>query len=178
MLGIVPRSTQKATFHIRPGYPCLCRPGFLSTMSQYVLPPDIAKYESRRICISFWTSTGPSVVQLPRSLSNFPWWRHEMETFCALLALCEGNPPVAGGFASQRPVTRSFDVVYDVHQDKRLIRWLETPWCSCYVTVIQSDQTTLHAYLAPSRFGEMIIYIINSSSGLKSRLYNWWLCKW
>ena len=28
-----------------------------------------------------------------------------METFSALLALCEGNPPVTGGFASQRPVT-------------------------------------------------------------------------
>ena len=33
-----------------------------------------------------------------------------METFSASLALCEGNPPVAGGFPSQRPVMRSFDV--------------------------------------------------------------------
>ena len=40
------------------------------------------------------------------------WWRHQMETFCALLALCEGNPPVTGGFPSQRPVTRSFDVFF------------------------------------------------------------------
>ena len=24
------------------------------------------------------------------------WWRHEMEIFSALLALCEGNPPVTG----------------------------------------------------------------------------------
>ena len=28
-------------------------------------------------------------------------WRHQMETFSALLALCEGNPPVTGGFPSQ-----------------------------------------------------------------------------
>ena len=35
------------------------------------------------------------------------WWRHQMETFSASLALCEGNPPVTGGFPSQRPVTRS-----------------------------------------------------------------------
>ena len=28
----------------------------------------------------------------------------------ALLSLYEGNPPVTGGFPSQRPVTRSFDV--------------------------------------------------------------------
>ena len=33
-----------------------------------------------------------------------------METFSAILALCEGNPPVTGGFPSQRPVPRSFDV--------------------------------------------------------------------
>ena len=25
------------------------------------------------------------------------WWRHQMETFSASLALCEGNPPVTGG---------------------------------------------------------------------------------
>ena len=36
------------------------------------------------------------------------WWRHQMETFSALLALCEGNSPVTGEFPSQRPVTRSF----------------------------------------------------------------------
>ena len=37
-----------------------------------------------------------------------PRWRHQMETFYASLALCERNPPVTGGFPSQRPVTRSF----------------------------------------------------------------------
>ena len=35
------------------------------------------------------------------------WWRHQMETFSALLALCAGP---TGEFPSQRPVTRSFDV--------------------------------------------------------------------
>ena len=37
-----------------------------------------------------------------------------METFSALLALCAGNPPVTGEFPSQRPVTRSFDVFFDL----------------------------------------------------------------
>ena len=36
-----------------------------------------------------------------------PWWRHQMETFSALLAICAGNSPVAGEFPAQRPVTRS-----------------------------------------------------------------------
>ena len=37
------------------------------------------------------------------------WWRHQMETFSALLALCAGNSPVTGEFPAQRPVTRNFD---------------------------------------------------------------------
>ena len=40
------------------------------------------------------------------------WWRHQMETFSALLALCAGNSPVNGEFPAQRPVTRSFDVFF------------------------------------------------------------------
>ena len=33
------------------------------------------------------------------SLKILPWWwRHQMETFYALLAFCEGNPSVTGGF--------------------------------------------------------------------------------
>ena len=28
------------------------------------------------------------------SVQTPQWWRHQMETFSALLALCEGNPPV------------------------------------------------------------------------------------
>ena len=54
-----------------------------------------------------------------------------METFSALLALCERNSPVTGEFPSQRPVTRSFDVFFDLRLDKRLSkpsrrRWFET----------------------------------------------------
>ena len=35
------------------------------------------------------------------------WWRHQMETFSALLAICAGNSPVPGEIPTQRPVTRS-----------------------------------------------------------------------
>ena len=48
------------------------------------------------------------------------WWRHQMETFSALLALCAGNSPVSGEIPSQRPVTRSFDVFFDLRLNKRL----------------------------------------------------------
>ena len=40
------------------------------------------------------------------------WWRHQMETFSASLALCAGNSPVTGECPSQRTVTRSFDVFF------------------------------------------------------------------
>ena len=37
-----------------------------------------------------------------------------METFSVLLAICAGNLPVPGEFPAQRPVTRSFDVFFDL----------------------------------------------------------------
>ena len=37
-----------------------------------------------------------------------------METFSALLAICAGNSPVPGEIPAQRPVTRSFDVFFDL----------------------------------------------------------------
>ena len=47
-----------------------------------------------------------------------------METFSALLAICAGNSPVPGEFPTQRPVTRSFDVYFDLRPDKRLSKQL------------------------------------------------------
>ena len=43
------------------------------------------------------------------------WWRHQMDTFSALLALSVGNSSVTGEFPAQRPVTRSFDVFFDMN---------------------------------------------------------------
>ena len=50
------------------------------------------------------------------------WWRHQMGTFSALLGLCVGNSTVTGVFPAQRPVTRSFDVFFDLRLNKRLIK--------------------------------------------------------
>ena len=46
--------------------------------------------------------------------SCLSWWRYQMETFSALLALCKGNSPVTGEFPTRKPVTRSFDVSFDL----------------------------------------------------------------
>ena len=45
-----------------------------------------------------------------------------LETFSALLALCKGNSPITGEFPTQRPVTRTFDVFFDLRQQT-----VETP---------------------------------------------------
>ena len=54
-----------------------------------------------------------------------------METFSALLALCAGNSPDTGQFTVQRPVTRSFDVFFDLRLNEPLSKqwwgwWFET----------------------------------------------------
>ena len=68
------------------------------------------------------------------------WWSHQIEIFSALLALCAGNSPVTGEFPSQGPVTRGFDVSFDLCLNKRLSKqswgwWFETPsrplWRHC-----------------------------------------------
>ena len=47
------------------------------------------------------------------------WWRHQIETLSALLTLRAWNAPVTGEVPSQRPVTRSFDVFFDLCLNKR-----------------------------------------------------------
>ena len=74
------------------------------------------------------------------------WWRHQMETFPALLAICAGNSPVPGEFPTQRPVTQSFDVFFDLGLNKRLNKqswgwWFETPSCSLWRHRNGADRT-------------------------------------
>ena len=94
--------------------------------------------------------SGPALEPFPRPVMistdiaiagaqeyNTPWWRHQMETFSALLALCAGNSLVTGEFPTQRPVTLSFDVFFDLRLNKRLRKqswgwWFETPSCSLW----------------------------------------------
>ena len=82
---------------------------------------------------------GYSVEYCYQSINQITWRRHQMETFCAVTALCVGNSPVTGEFPSQRPVTRSFDIFFDLGLNKRLSkqqqskrRWFETPWRSLW----------------------------------------------
>ena len=91
------------------------------------------RQEGNRLPIYF-LSRFPSTGHSKRLIT---WWCHQVEAFSTFLALCEGNPPVIGGFPSQRPVAWSFDVFFDVPLNKRLkiqsrCWWFETPWRSLW----------------------------------------------
>ena len=61
------------------------------------------------------------------------WWHHQRKhQSSASLAICAGNSPVTGEFPAHRPVTRSFEVFFDLCLNKRLSKqswgwWFETP---------------------------------------------------
>ena len=72
---------------------------------------------------------GASRRRKPGALKYFKyilWWRHRMEPFSALLALCARNSPVTGEFLAQRPVTRNFDIFFDLSLNKRLSKQSST----------------------------------------------------
>ena len=85
------------------------------------------------------------VITIPKPLMSltkvlrdyyFTWWRHQMETFSALLAHCAGNSPVIVEFSSQRSVARSFDVFFDLHLNKRLSKqsWVKNlEWINNFI---------------------------------------------
>ena len=77
--------------------------------------PDLAQ-------VAVWVGTAKTTTS---------WWRHQMETFSALLAICVGNSAVTGEFPAQGPVTRTFDVFFDLHLNTQLSKqswgwWFET----------------------------------------------------
>ena len=101
-------------------------------------------------------------------------WRHQQETFSALLALCVGNSQVTGVFPSQAPVTRSFDVFFDLHLNKRLSKpstrwWFETPsrplWRHCNVNVPVCQQSHIWWYHSTC-FG-IILWLFTLMSPIK-----------
>ena len=100
------------------------------------------------------------------------WWRHQMETFSALLVICAGNSPVPGEFPAQRAVTRGFDVFFDLRLNKRFSKqswcwWFETLsrplWRHCNVPEIKqgtnpSNITQLWLYFYIYMSSKMVRY--------------------
>ena len=120
------------------------------------------------------------------------WWRHQMEIFSALLALCAGNSPVTGELPAQRPVARSFDVFSDLCLNKRLSKqswgwWFETLshplWRHCNVKLESSISRPLifkEVLLQSMKFSELqnkyVIYALAKYNANRENLV--YLFKW
>ena len=114
------------------------------------------------------------------------WPRDWHDVIFRVLALCEGNPPVAGVFPSQRPVTRSIGVFFDVRLNKRLSkqsgsRWFETSWCSIWRHYDDSNLIYRHSrtlarvatvtcWLYPNKFYLNLSYLNLLRSTAKTQL--------
>ena len=98
-------------------------------IAPYMKPNDDSVFPARFFFFSRVRASRRSRIQ------TWSWWRHQMEPISALLALCVGNSPVTGEFPSQRPVTRSLDVFFDLRLNKRLSKqsrgwWFKASSCS------------------------------------------------
>ena len=98
------------------------------------------------------------------NFSSQSCWRHQMETFSVLMALCAGNSPATGEFPAQRPVTRSFDVFFDLRLNQRLSKqslgwWFETPsrslWRNCDVIYGYLWHTHTHMRMGSNVFANV-----------------------
>ena len=124
------------------------------------------------------------------SNSSTPWWRHQMETFSALLVICAGNSPVTNEFPAQRKVTRSFDVFFDLRLNNWLSKqwwgwWFETPfrplWRHCNVDWRSWHYLWDECLIGSKRMVWGIVYFNRSAQCIKSSLFVLcsallWLC--
>ena len=115
-----------------------------------------------------------------------------------LMALCEGNPPVTGGFPLQRSVTRSFDVFIEFPMNKRLNkqwrRWgFEMPsrslWRHCnvftlYIPSALGDSLDLHDDVIkwkhfhaqrPVTRSFDVFFDLRLNKWLSKQSWGWWL---
>ena len=85
---------------------------------------QIEAHNQMKQCWSWWLN----FLLIAFDRDEVTRWRHEMETFFVLLAICAGNSPVI----AQRPGTRSFDAFFNLRLNERLSKqscgwWFETP---------------------------------------------------
>ena len=93
---------------------CARRNGWANSLDDSAL-----RHRSSHVTV-MWTKGLGSLDIFMHLCLRYTWWRHQMETFSASLAICVGNSPIPGEFPAQRSVTRSFDVFFDLRLNKRL----------------------------------------------------------
>ena len=99
-----------------------------------------------------------------------PLWRHQMETFSALLALCAGNSPGTPP-PPERPVTRCFDVFVDLAWMNSWDWWFETPSCPLWRHYNAYLHQLIHMQVASEEHCVIIVVtIFNKKNNDVSRL--------
>ena len=102
-----------------------------------------------------------------------------METFSGLLAICAGNSPVSGELSTQRPVTQSFDVFFDLRLNKRLSKqsWAglgRVPDLPVRVLVIcVSTSTSPSTWLLHESESESESWLLSTSTSTSTGLYSY-----
>ena len=92
---------------------------FLMQNLQKFVPKDPINNITSLVEIMAWRRTGdmPSSQPMVASFTHDDVikWKH----FPHYCAICGGNSPIPGEFPTQRPVTWSFDVFFDLRPNKR-----------------------------------------------------------
>ena len=85
-----------------------CQRHIICYVALYIISCNINRVVKTFSCIVY-NSVMTTGIRSSNGLQNFPWegwentwWRHQMETFSALLAFCAGNSPVTVEFPAQR----------------------------------------------------------------------------
>ena len=171
-----------------------------SGLSQYIgylseLNSNLAKFQfanksffSCQIVLKFSTKYGSISLQYHREMGvtkelNFArvwlkmtsWWRHQMETSSALLALCEGNSPVDSHHKGQWRGALMFSFICAWPNGETRHRWFETQshslWRHCKFwegsfsihysnTMVDNWETSFHMH-----FGERLCLLLK---------FHWW----
>ena len=93
-----------------------------------------AKISTPQITFPLWGDSIGILIQWIFSRRCYLMMTSSNGNLFRVTGLCAGNSPVTGEFPAQRPVTRSFDVFFELRLNKRLSkqsrrRCFETPLC-------------------------------------------------
>ena len=81
-------------------------------------------------CIRMWRPTAPQSAS---------WWHHEMEMLSKFMAFCEWNPPVTGGFSSQKASNARLKwYLLPVWSCRKTVELpiISDPWCSFDISML------------------------------------------
>ena len=147
----------------------------ITHMAQSSMTPHGIAYNTTLTNLEF--TKGSLLDKLWGFCCEYSWWYHQREIFSVLLALCEGNPSVTVGFPSQRPVTRSFDVFFDLPLNKQFNKqlrrwWFEMPscslWCYCNIKVHQPELSIFLCWCSPNLVWSPAVSEVELRSNLRA----------